>query len=513
VTLNAVSQTDTSASGAAAVTVVPGNQAAESGAINLGTSGGNAHDSSTSGNTITCCSGTLGSLVTRGGTQYILSNNHVLARSDLGQAGDPIIEPGLVDTGTCTASSARVVANLSEPLYSLETGPVPKIDADIAKVISGDVDSSGNILYLGAMADANGVPVPGAPHAGSGVGATLGMPVAKSGRATGLTCSTVLAVAVNINAVQYQKGCGTGTAFTVSYTNQVDIAAGSFSAEGDSGSLIVTQNTADPVALLFGGSDTDTVGNPVADVLNFFGSRANTMTFVGGSTHPVIGCSLPNKQASATATAPADSVAAETLHKAVAVRDAHAPELLARPEVQAVGVGASYDNPRDAAIVLFVTTGQARMAIPPQIEGVRTRVVEGELFAKSRVVSQEESLQLEQQPLSADQVYPISDPELQRAKTVHAAHSDEQLSQPGVQGVGVSSSLDAPGEAALMIFLIRGAAHNSIPPVIDGLRTRIRESSRFTAGLGDRHPVRSCSGPATSKIFAKQAKTPVPARH
>jgi hypothetical protein len=72
-----------------------------------------------------------------------------------------------------------------------------------------------------------------------------------------------------------------------------------------------------------------------------------------------------------------------------------------------------------------------------------------------------------------------------RAQPVQATHAQELMSQPGVQGVGITSSLDAPGEGALMIFLVRGAAHNVIPPVIDGLRTRVRESSRFQAGSGD----------------------------
>lgn len=519
VTVNAVSQADNSASGGATVTVVPANQAAEPLPVNLGTSGGNALDSSRSGNTLTCCSGTLGSLVARGGTQYILSNNHVLARSDQGQpatavyAGDPIIEPGLVDTGTCTASGASTVANLSA-FYNLETGAPPKIDAAIAKVITGAVDPGGNILYLGATADANGVPLPGAPHAGSGVVANLGMAVAKSGRSTGLTCSGVLAVAVNVNAVQYQKGCGTGATFTVNYTNQVDIGGGSFSAEGDSGSLIVSQSTADPVALLFGGSDTDTVGNPVADVLNFFASGGNNVVFVGSGAHAVVGCSLPNKPASSTASVPTGVVSAEALHNAAAVRDAYAQELLARPEVQAVGVGASYDNPHEAALVLFVTKGQAWAAVPPQIEGVRTRVVEGDSFAKRGSVSAEESKQLEQQAPSVDQVYPIADAELRRAKIVHAAHADEQISQPGVQGVGISSSLDAPGEAALLIFLVRGANHNPIPPVIDGLRTRIRESSRFKAGVAGGNRSASCSGAiAAQRTLADPASRLLPANH
>jgi hypothetical protein len=505
VTVSAVSQANSSASGTATVTIQPGNQNAQSGAIQLGTSGGNANDSSTNTttHTITCCGATLGSLVTRGATQYILSNTHVLARSDIAQIGDPIIQPGLIDTATCTTSGARTVANLSA-FYNLETGAPPKIDAAIAQIVAGNVDSGGNILYLGATADANGVPVPGAPHAGSGVGATLGMGVAKSGRSTGLTCSTVVAVAVNVNAVQYQKGCGTGTTFSVNYTNQVDIGGGSFSAQGDSGSLIVSQGSADPVALLFAGSDTDTVGNPVGTVLNFFASGGNNVTFVGGGAHAVIGCSLPNKPAAASSTQAAATVAPEAMQNAAAVRDAHAPELLARPEVQAVGVGASRDNPHEAVILFFVTAGQPRSNIPAQVDGVRTRILEGTLFARRGALSAEESAQIEESTTEAPEVYPISEAELERAKRVHAARAQEQMSQPGVQGVGISSSLDAPGEAALMIFLVRGAARNPIPPVIDGLRTRVRESSRFRAGAGDASPRGACTMPA-SKPFLQKA--------
>ena len=491
-----------SGSGTAIVTIQPGNQnAQQSGAIELGTSGGNANDSSTNttAHTITCCGGTLGSLVTRGGTQYILGNTHVLARGDLAQIGELIIQPGLVDTGTCTTSGTRTVANLSA-FYNLETGTGTKIDAAIAQVVAGNVDPSGNILYLGATADTSGVPMPGAPHAGAGVAATVGMPVAKSGRSTGLTCSTVMAVALDVKAVQYQKGCGTDTNFTVNYTKQVDVAGGSFSAGGDSGALIVSQSSADPVALLYAGSDTDTVGNPVGDVLNFFASGGNSVTFVGDTSttgHQVIGCSLPVKPASASSTQPVATVAPQDMQNAAAVRDAHAPELLAHPEVQAVGVGASRDNPREPAIVFFVTAGQPRTNIPPQVDGVRTRIVEGQLFARRGVLSAEESAQLERSVSAGPEVYPISDPELGRAKSVHEAHAQELMSQSGVQGVGISSSLDAPGEAALMIFLVRGAAHNPIPPVIDGLRTRVRESSRFRAGYGDAGRRGACTKPAS----------------
>jgi hypothetical protein len=86
--------------------------------------------------------------------------------------------------------------------------------------------------------------------------------------------------------------------------------------------------------------------------------------------------------------------------------------------------------------------------------------------------------------------------EEERAKTVHAAHADELMKEPGVQGVGITSSADAPGEAALMIYLIRGEKHNAIPAVIDGLRTRVRETSRFTAGRRGQEPEPGCKVPA-----------------
>ena len=497
-TLTAVSQASASASGSATVTLMPANQSAQSVPVNLGTSGGNANDSSTSGNTITCCGGTLGSLVVRGSTQYILSNTHVLARSDLSPAtgGDPIIQPGLVDAN-CSKTQATTVANLSQ-FYNLETGTAPKIDAAIAQVVSGDVSTTGAIDYLGATTDSSGVPVPGAPRAGSGVAAAINMAVAKSGRSTGLTCSTVFSTSTT-TSVQYQRGCGTGTTFSVTYTNQVDVTGGSFSAQGDSGSLIVTQSTADPVALLYAGSDTDSVGNPASAVLNFFKSGANSLTFVGGGPHQVIGCTLPLKPASATLTVQASATSPEGLQNAIGVRDSHAPELLAHTEVQAVGVGGSYDNPNEPAILFFVTRGQPRTNIPLQVDGIRTRIIEGELFSSRGSLTVAESATLEKSVPMPQIVYAISDSEYSRAKVVHTARVEELMKKSGVQGVGIGSSVDAPGEAALVIFLVRGVTHDPIPAVIDGLRTRVRESSPFRAGFSDARAQSGCSLPAARK--------------
>src|SRR5437016_7342342 len=105
-----------------------GNQAKQTPPVKLGTSGGNVHDASKS----FCCSGTLGSLVTKGGVQYILSNNHVLADADAATVGDAISQPGLVG---CNASLAQTVATFSEaiPLGNAN------VDAALAQVVVDQV--------------------------------------------------------------------------------------------------------------------------------------------------------------------------------------------------------------------------------------------------------------------------------------------------------------------------------------------------------------------------------------
>jgi hypothetical protein len=514
VTVTAVSQVNPTVSGSAIVTF--DNSPAQNLTSYFGMSGGNQMDSQTSGNSIYCCSGTLGSAVTRGGILYILSNNHVLARDDLGTVtsgttpGDNIIQPGLIDAN-CGQGIFDIIGNLSQ-FYNLETGLAPKIDAAIAlPVQSGVVDANGRILYLGATTDANNVPLPDAPHGGIGLPETsslLNRAVAKSGRTTGLTCSTIFSISTTVS-VQYQKGCRSGTTFQETFTNQIDVTGGSFSSPGDSGSLIVTQDTADPVALLFAGSDQDTVGNPVGDVLNYFQSGGNAVTFVGGGTHPVIGCTLPTAPASAVSTTPLSAVGDQDVQRATRILDANAHALMAHPEVQAVGVGASLDHSGEPAILFFVTKSQPRTGIPAIVEGIRTRIIEGDQFAQRDVLSSEQSEALEQSVPAPHIVYPISESEFARAKAIYVAYGEEWMNKAGVQGVGIGSSADSPGEATLVIFLIRGVAHESVPPVIDGLRTRIRESRRFRAGFGDEQPRRSCSMSAPNPFRAKPVPTSI----
>jgi hypothetical protein len=349
-------------------------------------------------------------------------------------------------------------------------------------------------LSLGSTATGSN-PDPGPPHTGNGIAATVGEAVAKSGRSSGLTCSTVAAIEISA-MVSYQKGCNTGSTFSVTYTGQVSVSGGTFSAAGDSGSLIVDENTADPVALLYAGSDSDTVGNPVADVLSALqDSQGNRPAFVGSaSTHKVIGCTLA---AGAVKTAQAQAniaIPPAQLTQAQRALDLHAPELLSNPYIQAIGVGASIDHPGGAAVVLVVNPGQIPTTLPAELEGVATRIVQVTSAGPHGIFEMETAARIAP-VVDTFAVNAISKEELARAEAVHTAHVNELMKQPGIQGVGITSSADAPGEAALMIFVVRGVARNPIPAVIDGLRTRVRESSRFTAGQRGTETINGCKVP------------------
>src|SRR5262249_8900048 len=132
--VTSVLQSDTTKTGTGRVQVFQtnDNQSAQNLPIILGTSGGNSDDKVTQGHLTTCCSGTLGSLVVRNGINYILSNNHVLARSDQASPGEPITQPGLIDAN-CGTAGTHTVANLTS-FANLQTGGT-NVDVAIAQVV------------------------------------------------------------------------------------------------------------------------------------------------------------------------------------------------------------------------------------------------------------------------------------------------------------------------------------------------------------------------------------------
>jgi len=226
--------------------------------IQLGTSGGWRYDLANG----YCCGGTLGSLIQIGGTQYILSNYHVFesdivdgGNGTVARTGDPIIQPGLIDVG-CNASNAQTVATLVKS----SSLPNSNVDASIAQVVTGMVQSDGAILEIGTISSET-------------VAASLNQAVKKSGRTTGLTRSKISGLNGTVS-VAYDDECAGDAAFTKTFTGQIIISnrASKFLAGGDSGSLMVQDVSTNPkaVGLLFAGSNTHAVANPIDEILNFF---------------------------------------------------------------------------------------------------------------------------------------------------------------------------------------------------------------------------------------------------
>lgn len=490
VSIEAIPQANSSLSGSATVTVTSPNQLGQNLPIELGTSGGNANNVDAT----ECASGTLGSLVTGAGVQYILSNNHILADSDAGTIGDPIIQPGLIDTSSpCVAADASTVAHLSQFINIQQANP--PADAAIAHVVTSpaSVNSSGTIVELGATAP-GGIPADEAPSStilpvGSLVPNSTA--VAKSGRSTGLTCSTVEATSTDVS-VQYTEGLQ-GPSFTAEYTNQIEINSGTFSAAGDSGSLIVGQSNAEPIALLFAGSSTDTVGAPVQTALTALSKLLNpttppNLTFVGTSDHAVAGCTSSGADAfDATAQTTASPSAAQ-LSSAETVKNQNTPQLMTEhPAVLAVGVAGSLDRPDRAAIILFLRKGELLVrAIPHSVLGIPTRVISVDSLPKSGALDQQSTAAFMKSAGPSGPATPTPQ-DLAAAKAVKEKYSASLMKQPGILGVGVTSSLDNPSEAAVMVFVETGKPHNPIPLELDGVRVRVKSTDKFRA-YGWGHP-------------------------
>jgi hypothetical protein len=454
-------------------------QLAQTPPVKLGTSGGNAADLGAK----VCCIGTLGSLWTAPGipNPVILSNNHVLNRSDKGVAGEAINQPLQV---ACTATGAPApltVAHLTKgaPLKPVANEPPAtsppcvgskaplcghapsNVDAAIAEIVPTQVDLTGNILDLGPAGSTSIAAAP--PSSTIGV-ATLGEPVGKSGRTTGLTCSTIASIGMTV-PIAYEGTCGDTTppsttppAFTAYFNNQIVINGGSFSGAGDSGSLVVDTATARPVALLYGGSPTDTVANPIQDVINAFGANS-PLSIVGGSDHAV-SCAHTATAGSLQVGAAQAALVPQERQRVTTVLQRRSAQMLQDSSIKSVTVGSSADNTEEGALLVHVS-GNAIPRVPPTIDGVRTRLVFD---------------------TPADQTLPpVGKEKVTQALAVKEANVANLIRQPGVQGVGVSLSLDNPTEAAISIYLLKGAAHPPIPALIDGIRTRVFVSERFKA--------------------------------
>jgi len=356
-----------------------------------GVSGGNIN----SINSDSCCTGTFGSMVEdASGNDYIMSNNHVLARTSSttksAKVGEALVQPGLVDTG-CYVDSGDAVGQLSHwmPL-NFDSGSQNTIDVAIAKISPGEMDPTGAILNIG--------PISASPYTFADV--AVGMFVQKNGRTSCLTLGQVEATDT-LGKVQYEKGCGAMASGIATFNHQILIqgvlapgstpivlplfpptpiglpidAATAFAAPGDSGSLVVTTETCPrPVGLLFAGGGSLTVINPIERVLD-----AMNVSVVGGCTNTGSSSDVqPDFMEAAGAVSPELRKSMDAVR---AVKERHGDELLKLDEVTAVGIGAGADSD-SAGLIIYVKkdTPQVRKLLPPKIDGVAVRIVQSGVF-------------------------------------------------------------------------------------------------------------------------------------
>ena len=206
--------------------------------------------------------GTIGARVTDGIGIYALSNNHVYADENQADYNDEVLQPGEYDGGTMGPNATIIDGDEIGTLHDYEeiefsTSAVNVIDAALA-------ESSQELIGNATPCDGYGAPK------SSTLAPRVNLKVKKYGRTTGLTVGIITAINATVN-VGYDSG-------TARFVNQIIIGPGGFSAGGDSGSLIVAdgkgKTKADnrkPVGLLFAGSSTITVANPIDAVLDRFG--------------------------------------------------------------------------------------------------------------------------------------------------------------------------------------------------------------------------------------------------
>ncbi len=186
------------------------------------------------------------------GNVYALSNNHIYANQNQAGIGDAVLQPGTYDGG---ASPADIVGTLFdyEPIV-FSTSASNMIDAAIALTTP---------QLLGNATASDGY---GRPKSRTAT-VSLGAKVMKYGRTTGQTSGMVKGINVIVN-VQYDAGN------VARFVDQILIGGGSFSAGGDSGSLVVLSakgaNDRRPVGLLFAGGNHFAIANPIEAALTRF---------------------------------------------------------------------------------------------------------------------------------------------------------------------------------------------------------------------------------------------------
>ncbi len=174
--------------------------------------------------------GTIGwFMVDEDGEVYVMSNNHVWAKENLGSRGDLLVQPGLLDGGD---PENDVLFKLYDFIPISFTGKYNKVDVAIATI--NDISNTYmSIINLGGVTGKR-VPV-------------VGETVTKMGRSTSLTSG-----AVTDNSATLQVEYDSGIAL---FTDVILARGDNIINPGDSGSPLLTSDNKF-VGLVFAGNDS-----------------------------------------------------------------------------------------------------------------------------------------------------------------------------------------------------------------------------------------------------------------
>src|SRR3989442_882380 len=204
------------------------------------------------GNNNECSAGTIGAVVLKGSTKYLLSNNHVFARENAASIGEREDAPGRYDAHPKCAITPQC-GTLSQFVNINFGGGNNTIDCAIALM---DLSNPTAVTQSGGYTATSTVVSP-----------SVGVAVKKSGSTSGLSHSTIQAINVTIT-VGYSSG-------TATFNSQI-MTDPQFIRSGDSGSLEVTETGNNPVGLLFAGGSGGTFANPIGPALQAFGATIAT---------------------------------------------------------------------------------------------------------------------------------------------------------------------------------------------------------------------------------------------
>jgi len=207
------------------------------------------------GQFITCSSGTLGArLKSNTANYYILSNNHVYARTNSSGTTDKIVQPGLADTGC--SSSGNIIGD------SIRYVAIKFIedDANSSNVVDTAVASTTTTQVGDKFWDLATIPGQNAYALTADDIGSLG--VRKFGATSGLTIGKVTGWNATF-PISY------GTNETAQFTHQIEFSdcKGPCIKGGDSGSVLIRSDDARPVGLLFAGDNSGKTAwaNPMTD--------------------------------------------------------------------------------------------------------------------------------------------------------------------------------------------------------------------------------------------------------